>query len=156
MVDTLYQGELDLGVVELFNVGTTGLASGNSFNLNDLDRVGTSTMTGTHITVTLCDSTTNSQVTVFTVHVVGTGTGIVTQPDTEILNFDGRGFVHLFDGDDFTGGLLEFLQLTQEIPETGFGNNVVGGKDSHLVERSLRFLLGGHFTADNLVFLQLK
>ncbi|TMW44343.1 hypothetical protein DOY81_010572, partial [Sarcophaga bullata] len=89
VVDTLYQGELDLRVVELFDVSTTGLASGNSFNLDDLDRVGTSTMTGTHITVTLCDSTTNSQVTVFTVHVVGTGTGIVTQPNTEVLDFDG-------------------------------------------------------------------
>lgn len=88
VVNTLYQGELDFGVVELFDMCTTGLASGNSFNLDDLNGMGTSTMTSTHITVTLCDSTTNSQVTVFTVHVVGTGTGIVTQPDAKVLNFD--------------------------------------------------------------------
>lgn len=71
MVDTLGEWETDLAVVELFDVWTSGLGGDDWFHFDDLDRVGTSTMTGTHITVASGDSSTDAQVTVFAVHVVG-------------------------------------------------------------------------------------
>lgn len=98
-----------------------------------LDWMSTSTMASAHITVTLCNSITNSQITIFTIHIVCAGTWIVTQPDTEILDFGWWSFVYLFQWNDFTRRLLEFFQLSQEIPETGFGHNVVWCKNSHLV-----------------------
>lgn len=54
-----------------------------------MDRVSAGPVSCSHITVALGDSTSNTQVTVLAVHVVYTGTGLVTQPDTEILDFNG-------------------------------------------------------------------
>lgn len=62
----------------------------------------------------------------------------------------------MFNVNDFSGGLLELLQLTKEIPETGLGDDSVGGEDPHFVERSLWLLLCGQFAPDDFVFFQLK
>lgn len=151
----LHQRETNLAVVELLDVRTTALAGGNSFDLNDLDSVRASTMTSAHIPVALRDGITNGQITVFAVHVVRTRTRIVTQPDAKVLDLGRRTLVDLLDVDDFAGGLLELLQLTQEVPETRLGDNAIGRKDSHLVERSGGLLLCRQLAADHLVFLQL-
>lgn len=43
-------------------------------------------MAGGHVAVALGDGTSNGQVTVFTVHVVCARTGVITQPDSEVLD----------------------------------------------------------------------
>lgn len=55
-----------------------------STNLNSM---GASTMAGSHIAVALCYSSRDSQIPVFTVHVVGTRARIISQPDTKVLYF---------------------------------------------------------------------
>lgn len=135
---------------------TAGLGGRDRVHLNDLDGVGTGTVAGSHVAVALSDGTADSQVTVLAVHVVGARAGIVTQPDAEVLDLHGRRLVHLLDGHDLAGGLLELLQLAQEVPEAGFGHDVVGGKDAHLVEGSLGLLLAGQLAAHDLVLLQLQ
>lgn len=87
---------------------------------------------------------------------MGSRTGIVTQPDAEVLDPDGSALVDLLDRYDLTGGLLELLQLTEEIPETGLGDDVVRSEDSHLVEGSGWLLLGGQLAPDDFIFLQLE
>ena len=64
-------------------------------------------MSSAHISVALSDGAGGREVAVFAVHVVSTGTRIVTQPDTEVLH--GRRFllVDLLTGNDFTVGLLD-------------------------------------------------
>lgn len=153
MVDTLHQWELDLGIVELLDVHTTGLGGSDGLHLDDLNGVGTGTMTSTHVTVALCNGTTDRQVTVFAVHVVCARTGVVTQPDAKVLDLNWRCLVHLLQGHNFAGGLLELLQLTQKVPETGFGDNVVGSEDAHLVQRRLWLLLAWQLAANDLVLL---
>lgn len=64
-------------------------------NFKNLDRVSTGTMTGSHITVALSDSSRHSQVAVLTVHVVGSGARVITQPDTEVLNLQWSLFMDL-------------------------------------------------------------
>lgn len=156
VVNTLHQWELDLGVVELLDMHTTRLRGWNRFHLDDLNGVGAGTMTSAHVTVALCDGTPNGQITVLAVHVVCARTRIVAQPYAEILNLDWRRFVYLFQGDDFAGGFLELLQLTQKVPETGFGDNVVRSEYTHFIQRRLWLLLAGQLTANDLVFLQLQ
>ena len=51
-----------------------------------LNSVSTSAMTGSHITIALCNSSRDSQISVLTVHVVGTRTRIITKPDTKVLD----------------------------------------------------------------------
>lgn len=156
VVDTLHQWELDLGVVELLDMHTTCLRGWNRLHLDDLNGVGAGTMTSAHVTIALCDGTTNGQITVLAVHVVCARTRIVAQPDAEILDLDWRRFIYLLQGDDFAGGFLELLQLTQKVPETGFGDNVIGSEDTHFIQRRLWLFLAGQLTANDLVFLQLQ
>ena len=68
-----------------------------------------------------------------------------------IVNFK----TNLLDADNFTSGLLELAQLTQEIPEPRLGNNMVRCKNPHSVERRIRFLLRSELAPDDFVFFQL-
>ena len=43
--------------------------------------------------------------------------GIITKPDSEVLDLQRLLLPDLLDGDDLTGGLLELPQLPQEVPE---------------------------------------
>lgn len=80
--------------------------------------MGTSAMAGSHVTVALGDGTADGQVAVLAVHVVSSRTGIITQPDAEVLDLQWSLLVLALDGDNLTGCLLEFAQLAQEIPES--------------------------------------
>lgn len=115
-----------------------------------------STMAGSHVTVALCNCASNGQVAVFTVHVVGARTRVVTQPDAEVLDLQ-RSLLELsLHRDDLAGGLLELTQLTQEIPESRLGNDVIRCEDDHLEEWRIWILLGRQFATDDLILLQLK
>lgn len=155
MVVSLHQREADLRIVELLDVRTTSLGCLNRFDLDDLNGVGTGTVARGHIAVALGDSTANGQITVLAVHVVGTGTGIVAQPDAEVLHAQRSLLQDALDRDDLTGGLLELTQLPQEVPETRLGHDLVRCEDVHLEQRRVRILLRGQLTPDDLVFLQL-
>lgn len=128
----------------------------NVSRISYLDWMCASTMAGSHISVALSDCTTNGQVTVLAVHVVGARTWVITQPDSEVLDLQRSLLVLALDGDDLTGCLLEFAQLTQEIPETRLGDDVIRCKDDHLEEWRVWLLLGRQLATDDLIFLQLK
>ena len=51
------------------------------------------------------------------VHVVGSGSGIITEPDSEVLDLQRVLLPDLLDGDDLSSGLLELTELTEEIPK---------------------------------------
>ena len=48
---------------------------------------------------------------------MGSRSGIVSQPDTEVLDLEGVDLLDLDAGDDLSGGPLELTQLTQEVPK---------------------------------------
>lgn len=51
LLDTTRQGELDLRIVELFDVWTTTFGRGHLLHANDLNGIGAGTMTRSHVTV---------------------------------------------------------------------------------------------------------
>ena len=57
--------------------------------------------------------------------------GVVSQPDTEVLDLHGLPLLDLLHGDDLSGRLLELPQLSQEVPETRLGHNHIRGKNPH-------------------------
>lgn len=87
---------------------------------------------------------------------MGSRTRVVSQPDAEVLDLQRSLLVLALDGDDFTGCLLELAELTQEVPEAGLRDDVVGGEDDHSEEGRILVLLRRQFAADDLVFLQLQ
>lgn len=98
-------------------------------------------MARSHVAVALGDCTSDGQVSVLTVHVVSSRTGIVSQPDTEVLDLQRSLFVLALDRDNFTSCLLELAELTQEIPETRLGNDVIWSEDDHPEEGRVLVLL---------------
>lgn len=95
LVDALWQRELDLRIMELFHRRSAAVSSFNCFHSDDLDRVGTCSVTSTHVPVTLGHSAAHTQVTVFPVHVVRTRPRVVTQPNSKVLDFGWRLFGNL-------------------------------------------------------------
>lgn len=72
------------------------------------------TMPRSHVLVHGLDSRCTRELTELLVHVVGAGARVVADPDTEVLDFQGLLLVDLVDADNFTAGLLDFLQLPLE------------------------------------------
>ena len=103
--------------MHLLDKCSPGLDGLDGLNPDDLDTMGPGAVTSSHIPVALGDGGGDGHVPVFAVHVVGTGTGVITEPDTEVLNLKRFLFADFFNADDLSGGLFEFPQLTQKVPE---------------------------------------
>merc|ERR1719315_120656 len=148
------QWELDLGVVHLCDEGTAALPGSHYLAPDYLDSVGPGPVPGPHVPVALGDGPVHSEVPVLTVHVVGAGPRVVPQPDTEVLDDQRLLLSDFLHRHDFSSGLLELPQLPQEIPEPGFGDNLIRCKDPHPVEGSHWLSLSGELAANDPVFLQ--
>ena len=57
--------------------------------------MGPGSVFGSHVSVALRDGGGDGQVTVFAVHVVSGGSGVVTQPDADVFNRGGIHLIHL-------------------------------------------------------------
>ena len=60
------------------------------------------------------------------------------------------------DADNLAGGLLEFTELTQEVPEARLRNNVIRSENPHAVEGGIGLLLRRQLASDDFVFLELQ
>lgn len=148
LVDTVRQLEGDFRVNELEDVGTLAVVALDDGGLDDLDAGATSPVTGSHLGVHLLNSGGEGGVTVFLVHIVGTRSGVVSDPETEVLDVVGVLFVDLVNVDDLTVSLLNLLKLGHVVPETRTSNHAVGSEDSH--SENLRLLeLRRNFTSVN-------
>lgn len=58
------------------------------------------------------------------------------------------------EADNLTVGLLDLLELGQEVPEARLGDHCVGGKDAHAVQLGRRVRLGGQVAPDDLVLVE--
>jgi hypothetical protein len=94
--DAVGEGELDTGNQDLLDVGATDISVGDLSDTDDLDRAGAGAVAGSHVRVASLDGSVAGQLAVLLVHVVGARAGIVTDPDTEVLDLKGLLLVDLF------------------------------------------------------------
>jgi hypothetical protein len=81
------KSELEI-VMSVHNIlMSSQLLISNNRGLNDLDRTITGTVSTSHLLIALLDSTKKSSITVLLVHIVGTRTRVVSEPDTIVLDF---------------------------------------------------------------------
>lgn len=147
--------ELEVLLKELLDVLSLDVVLGGKLNnLEHVDGSESRSVSGSHVLVQHLNSVGSRNISVLLVHVVGAGSRVVSDPDTEVLDLGGGLLGDLVDGDNLTGGLLDLLELGQEVPESGLGHNLVGGKDSHSVELLLGGSLGRQLSANNLVFVE--
>ena len=91
-------------------------------------------MSGTHISVSLGDGISGVSGSVFTVHVVGSRSWVVSEPDSEVLDNGWWLFLNLLDRDNFTSGLVDLLVVWYKVPESWLGSDWVWCEKSNPVE----------------------
>jgi len=123
-------------------------------NLEDVDRPESGTVAGSHVLVEGVDSLGTRHLTVFLVHVVGTGARVVTDPDTKVLDLGGPLLMDLIKRYNLSSALLDLSELLQEVPEAGLCNNSVWCKQTHPVELGSSISLGRKLPADDLVLME--
>ena len=172
LLDSGWQRKADLRVVHLLDDGAAGLAGGDGLDLDDLDGVRSCPVPRAHVAVAGGDGRAHGEVAVLTVHVVGTGTRVVPQPDAKVLDFQGLLLHDFFHTDNLAGSFLELPQLTQKVPKPslrryllethfkhlrlhflpGFSNYGVRGKDPHAVKRSLGLFFSWKLASNDAEF----
>ena len=63
--------------------------------------------------------------------------GIITKPDSEVLDLQRLLLADLLNRDNLASGLLELPQLPQEVPEAGLGHDGVRSEDPHSKQRKV-------------------
>lgn len=145
-------GRGDIVTVELRVVPVEGTdTSGDDTGIDDLDGLEPGAMTTSKLGVHLSDGTAKADITELFVHVVGTGARVVTEGDAVVLDDVGVALPDLVDGEDVTSGLLHLVKLVEEVPETGLGDDLIGGEDPHAVDRRGGVGLSGGPAADDVV-----
>ncbi len=111
-------------------------------------------MAGCHLSVHLLNSTIQSSVAVFLVHVVITSSTLISQPNPIILNFGWVFLKNLIDCQNLAIALLDFLKLPQKIPELGFGANLIRGPELHPVDLRMLIAFRWESSPHNLVLVK--
>ena len=178
-LNSVRKRELDVGVVELGDVGSLAVLGSDLLQVNNLDASSTSSVATSHIHVwervsngfitletdppckggggsltKLVDGSNTGGITELLVQVVGSRSAVVSDEDTVVLHNLRSLLVDLVDSENFTSGLLHLVVFTQEIPEARLGNDIVGSEDSHAVQGGVGSILSRLETTDNLVFLE--
>ena len=139
----------------------------NNSGLDDLDGTITSTVSTSHLLVALLNSTEESVITILLVHVVSTGTRVVSQPDTVVLDFGvslvdlpksaiTRSNAYLVDSKNLTSTLLHLLKSVHEVPITGLSSDSVGSEKTHSVNFRFRVSFSRKSTTNNVIIVNLE
>merc|ERR1712080_395869 len=130
--------ELNLGVMHLGHERTATLTGCNYLATDYLNGVCSGPVSGPHVPVALSDCCPHTQVSVLSVHVVGSRSRVIPEPDPKVFDDQWLLLPDFLHGHNLTGGLLEFPKLPQEVPESGLGHDLVRGE----------------LAANNAIFLQ--
>ena len=143
--------EFDGRFGKLHAVGASQILGSNCAGTNDLDGTRAGTVSTSHLVVKLGNSSNESDISEFTVHIVRSRSGRVAEPDSVILHNSGVLFNNLDTVKNFTGGGLHLTELMHVIPELGFGNHFVGGENNHTVCFRVWGIVSGSLTANHLI-----
>ena len=121
-----------------------------------MDVTETSTVTSSHILVASVDGSNARHFTEFLVHIVSSAATVVTDPNAKVLDLSRALFLQGFHTDNLTRVLLDLVDHLQKVPVSALGDDLVVGKDGHLVQTRNGILLGRKLSSNNFKFLQLK
>ena len=79
LLNLWWQRESDLRVMHLFDQWSSAILCSYWFNLDNLNSMSSSSVTSSHVSITLGNSGTDSHVAVFTVHVVGARSRVISE-----------------------------------------------------------------------------
>lgn len=83
-----------------------------------------------HFHMELAYCTVERDVSVFFIHVVDSGSGLISEDDSECLDVIGSPFEDLINRQDLSLSTLGFELPSKVVPELRLGDNFIGGKES--------------------------
>lgn len=148
--DSSEDGELDVVLPEQVGLGSSDVVllveDGSS---DDGDGVpGGSVVTG-HFHVELADSSIERDVSVLLVHVVNSGSGLISEDNAEGFDMVGSFFIDFVDGKNLTLSCFGLELPSKMIPELGFSDNFVGSEQSEGIDFGVGILLSREFSTEN-------
>ena len=104
----------------------------------------------------LADGSIERDISVLLVHVVVSGSGLISQDNSEGLDMVGSSLEDFVDGQDLP--LSSFgLELSAEmVPEFGFSNDFVGGEQTDGIYFWVGVLISGDFAAEDEILSSLR
>jgi hypothetical protein len=155
-VDSAQDGELELTVSELDRSWSPDFSLlGENSGSNDGDGIGGSSVISGHFSVQLTDGSVQRDISVLLVHVVVSGSRLVSEDDAEGLDMGGSPLEDLIDSKDLALGRFSFELSAQMVPEFGFGDDLVAGEETDGIDLGVAFLLGGQFASQNEILSDL-
>lgn len=149
------QGELEVLDSELLDVGALDILGLLKLDdLEDLNAAETGTVASSHVVVEGGNGICTAELAELLVHIVSARAGVVAEPDTKVLDLGGALLEDLVDGKDLAVSLLDTAELSQKVPETRFGDDLIRCEDTHAVELGLRVALSRQVASDHLVLFQ--
>mmetsp|Transcript_1253 Transcript_1253/g.1832 ORF Transcript_1253/g.1832 Transcript_1253/m.1832 type:complete len:202 (-) Transcript_1253:176-781(-) len=145
------QRELDSLLGELHSIWSLQILSFQNCSANDLDGTWSSAVSTSHLVIQLRDRSSQGQITILTVHIVGTATRIISDPNTVVLYNPRILFHQLNTIQNLTGCFLHLAELVQVVPELGLCNNWVWSEDDHPVGFRIWVVFSGSMAAYHLV-----
>ena len=142
--------EADLGVMELSDVWSLALRCLDGSCLNDRDGTMSCTVSTAHLLVHLFYGAIKSGIPVLFISVMDTSTGVVSNPNSVILN--GRWILleNLVHCKNLTIGLLHTTKLSQKVPELRLSLDLISSPHLHSVNLWILILLSWDVTSNNL------
>jgi len=100
-------------------------------------------MSWSHVRVELVNGSSSGQVSEFLVYVVSSGATVVAAENTKIFDDMRFQLVYLNNRQDLSGGRLDLLKFTHEVPKPRFGMDFGRCEQLHSEDLRRRFIWGG-------------
>ena len=147
---------LEVGNSVLLSTSSHGRVLWLDDSLDDLNRVTSGTVSSSHFTVHLGDSSAKSVVSVLLVHVDDTGSSKISKHDSVVLDRVGTFLEDLTNRDNLSLGSSNLVLSLHLVPELRSSDDNVLGKNSNSVAGWLWSTFRWSLSSDNPVLVNLK
>ena len=108
-------------------------------------------MVAAHFHVELTDCSVERNISVLFVHVMNSGSRLISEHNSECFNVVGSLLKNLIDREDLSLSTLGLELLPQMVPEFRFGDNLIASEEANGIDFGIRVLLSGEFPSHHQV-----
>jgi hypothetical protein len=146
--------ESDASVVESLSGSSSCLGCRYFLDIQNLNASEGGSMTRSHVHVELVNSSSSCNVSEFFIDVVCSGSTVISEEDTEVLDFQRSFLEDLIYSQNLSTAFLNFMELTQKVPKSTLDDDLVRSENSHSVNGRFGIISSGDLSSDDLVLFQ--
>ena len=112
-------------------------------------------MVSSHLSVKLTDSTIQGNISVLLVHVVVSGSGLVSEDNAEGFHVIGSTLEDLVDSENLSLSALGLELSSQVVPKLGLSDNFISCEESNGIDFGVSVLFSGQLASEHKVLSDL-